>query len=75
MVRPLVDETKLQDLDSIPIEELRPDFLEQVRNFRNKVTMGLKVKAMNNKGLTGDMYSNMLSSYIGAINDGAIPNI
>lgn len=30
MVRPLVDETKLQDLDNIPFEQLRPDFISQV---------------------------------------------
>jgi len=75
MVRPLVDETKLQDLDSIPFEELRPDFIDQVYHFRKRVTQGLKIKTLNGKQLSGDMYCNMLSSYVGAINDGAVPNI
>jgi len=30
MVRPLVDETKLQDLDAIPFDDLRPEFAAQV---------------------------------------------
>ncbi len=75
MVRPLVDETKLQDLDAIPFEELRPDFIEQVIQFRKRVTQGLKIKTFNGKQLNGDMYCNMMSSYVGAINEGAVPNI
>jgi len=30
---------------------------------------------MNDKNLDGAMYCNMLSSYVQAINDGAVPNI
>ena len=75
MVRPLVDETKLQDLDSIPFEELRSDFIEQVIQFRKRVTQGLKIKTLNGKQLDGEMYCNMMSSYVTAINEGAVPNI
>ena len=75
MVRPLVDENKLQDLDAIPFEELRPDFIEQVIQFRKRVTQGLKIKTVNGKQLNGDMYCNMMSSYVGSINEGAVPNI
>lgn len=75
MVRPLVDETKLQDLDSIPFEDLRPEFIEQVIHFRKRVTQGLKIKTLNGKQLNGDMYCNMMSSYVTAINEGAVPNI
>lgn len=75
MVRPLVDETKLQDLDGIPFEDLRPDFIEQVISFRKRVTQGLKIKTVNGKQLNGEMYCNMMFSYVGAINDGAVPNI
>jgi hypothetical protein len=75
MVRPLVDEAKLQDLDAIPFEDLRPDFIEQVIQFRKRVTQGLKIKTLNGKQLNGDMYCNMMSSYVTAINEGAVPNI
>jgi len=75
MVRPLVDETKLQDLDCIPFDELRPDFMDQVIEFRKRVTQGLKIKTINGKQLNGDMYCNMMCSYVAAINDGAVPNI
>lgn len=30
---------------------------------------------MNNNNLDGDMYCNMLNSYVQAINEGAVPNI
>ena len=43
--------------------------------FRKRVTQGLKIKTLNGKQLNGDMYCNMLSSYVTAINEGAVPNI
>jgi hypothetical protein len=55
-------------LDGIPFEELRPDFIEQVISFRKRVTQGLKIKTLNGKQLNGDMYCNMMSSYVSAIN-------
>jgi len=30
MIRPLTNEAQLQNLDKIPIEEMRPEFAEQV---------------------------------------------
>ena len=64
----MVDENKLQDLDGIPFEELRHDFIEQVIQFRKRVTQGLKIKTLNGKQLNGEMYCNMMSSYVTAIN-------
>ena len=35
----------------------------------------MKAKTINDKKLNGEMYISMLSSYVSAINDGAVPNI
>ena len=35
----------------------------------------MKPKTLNNQKLNGELYCAMLTSYIGAINEGAVPNI
>lgn len=35
----------------------------------------MKPKTLNNQKLNGQLYCDMLTSYIGAINEGAVPNI
>ena len=35
----------------------------------------MKPKFLNGKTLNGEMYSDLIKSYVGAINDGAVPNI
>ena len=37
MVRPLVNEDRLQSLEELEIESLRPEFIEQVMSLRRKV--------------------------------------
>ena len=44
-------------------------------NFRKKVTESVKIKTLHNQRLNGDMYCTMISSYVNAINEGAVPNI
>ncbi len=71
----MVDETKLQNLNVLDFEELRPAFVDEVLSFRKKVVNNIKVKEINGQKLNGDMYSMILESYIEAINEGAVPNI
>lgn len=47
MVRPLVDEEKLQRLEEMKMESLRPDFIEQVMSLRRKVLSHVPVKKVN----------------------------
>lgn len=44
-------------------------------SFRKRIISGIKVKTLQNQKLNGDMYCSMLSSYVLAINEGAVPNI
>lgn len=47
MVRPIVDEKKIQTLNSIPIEDLRPEFVQQSFALRNKIINGMIPKKIN----------------------------
>ena len=75
MVRPITDETKLQDLQNLSSDKLRPDFVEGIIQLRKKIANKIRPKQLNKKLLTGDMYINMIKSFIEAINKGAVPNI
>ena len=75
MIRPLTKEENLQSLEKIPIEELRPEFVEQFMGLRRQVINRIKAKVMHGKKLSGDMLYNLAGSYVDAINRGAVPNI
>jgi len=75
MIRPLTNEARLQDLINIPMEELRPEFVEQIHGLRRKVLHRIKPKKLNGKCLNGAMLWNLMKSYVEAINKGAIPSI
>ena len=75
MVRPLVDEEKLQNLDKMMLSELRPEFANQALSLRKRITEGIKPKCLEGQKLNGEMYLSMMNSYIQAINEGAVPNI
>lgn len=75
MIRPLTNEEELQNLESMELEELRPEFVEQVFCLRNKVLRHIKPKAVNNLPLNGAMWIQMVESYVNAINEGCVPNI
>lgn len=57
------------------LEELRPDFVEQVMSLRRKVINRIKPKMMNGKRINGQMFYGLVQSYVSAINAGAVPNI
>ena len=75
MVRPLTNETKLLNLEDLPPEQLRPEFLEQIITLRKKVLGRLKVKTLNGKPLNGEMYLNLVRYLISALNSGNVPYI
>jgi hypothetical protein len=60
MVRPLMKEKELQNLENLPPEKLRPEFLEQILGLRKKILNRVKVKTFKGKPLTGEMYLNVI---------------
>ena len=75
MVRPVEDESDLQNLQNLPDEKLRKEFLEQAKFFRNKVMKKTKPKLFNKKILNGYMLVELVQSILNAINTGSIPVI
>ena len=75
MVRPVEKENDLQNLQNLPDEKLRKEFLEQSKIFRNKVFKKTKPKTFNKKPLTGAMLVELVQSILDSINKGSIPVI
>ena len=75
MVRPLTNEENLQNLNTMDIKKLRPEFYQQVMNLRNKLLSKMRPKTMNGKNLNGEMLCVLMDSYLKAINEGSVPNI
>jgi hypothetical protein len=75
MIRPLTKEENLQILEQMQLEDLRPEFVDQVMQLRRKVINKIKPKMMYGKKLNGEMLFNLSLSYVDAINKGAVPNI
>lgn len=75
MIRPLTKEEQLQNLADMDLSLLRPEFIEQVQNLREKVIKRIKPKTLNGRKLNGEMLYNLANSYVTAINTGAVPSI
>ena len=75
MIRPLTKEENLQVLEKLELEELRPEFVDQVMQLRRKVINRIKPKVMHGRKLNGEMLYNLAGSYVDAINKGVVPNI
>lgn len=75
MVRPVVKEELLQSLDTMPLEDLRPEFVEQVLSLRKKVMHGMKPKEINNQAMDGALWIALTQQYLNAINGGTVPSI
>ena len=57
------------------MEQLRPEFVDQVESLRKRVIKRIKPKQMYGRKLNGDMLFNLAQSYVEAINNGAVPSI
>ena len=75
MVRPVEKEKDLQNLEFLTNEELRAEFVEQAKNFRNKVLNITCPKTFHKKLLNGSMLVELVQNILDAINAGCIPVI
>jgi len=74
-VRPVLDESQLQVLNTLKLNDMRPEFVRQFRLFKDKIFSECPAKLVHGKPVTGRMLSNLLDQYVKAINEGAVPNI
>ena len=75
LVRPLLEEGSLQNLEKTNASKLRKEFIEQVNYLRKTVLNSINPKKLNGQELSGEMFINLLHSYVDMINDGAVPII
>ncbi len=77
LVRPCMDEKQLQNLNELPDDNLRPEFLQQAKQLRDRVLReaGRRPMMMKGKHLSGSMISFLCQAYTSAINQGSAPVI
>jgi len=75
MVRPVEKEDELQNLQNLPDDMLRKEFLTQAENFRNKVYNLATPKSFRKRALNGNMLIELIQNILDSINSGAIPII
>jgi hypothetical protein len=75
MVRPLLDEDKLQSLEEMSLESMRPEFIEQVMKLRRKVLGQVPIKKINGMPMDAPSWINLINLYVQSFNEGRAPNI
>jgi hypothetical protein len=75
LVRPVEEEKNLQHLQELSDDELRSEFLEQAKIFRNKVHKKVKPKFFHGQFISGSMLIELVQSILDTINTGGIPVI
>lgn len=75
LVRPLTEEGNLQNLEKMDTSKLRKEFIDEVNKLRKTVLNSIKPKKLNGQMLNGEMFLNLLNSYVEMINKGAVPVI
>lgn len=77
MVRPCTLENQLQSLDSLPNKSLRPEFVAQAVELRERVFHSAATRLMKVQGveLNGSMLASLCTQYVQAMNEGQVPII
>ena len=75
MVRPVEKESDLQNLQNLPDDMLRKEFIEQAQKFREKVYKIATPKSFHKRALSSNMLVELVQNILDSINAGAIPVI
>jgi hypothetical protein len=75
LIRPVADDKKLRNIDNVPEEEIRPEFLKQVRDLISFIFKGIKPKVVQGTHMNGEMYINLVKSYLKALNSNCLPDV
>ena len=73
LVRPVINEAQLQNLESLEDYELRQDFLEQLTSLRGNLFSQASTKKLNGNELDGRMMSQLIEQYITKLNGNDVP--
>lgn len=75
LVRPVLNEKTLQNLNSAPFESLRPEFKKQIKNLKMKVYSEAMPKHVNGACVNGSAFVKLAGAYVDALNSGSLPVI
>jgi hypothetical protein len=76
LVRPVNDEAKLQQVDEMPITDMRPEFQVQMAALKEQVFgPNIPPKKLHGRVLNGEMLVGLAKAYTDAINSGGVPTI
>lgn len=75
LVRPVAQESQLQQLARLSQEELRPEYRDALGQLRHHIYSRVQLKKINNQPLNGPMLVELTRNYVTAINEGGVPTI
>lgn len=75
VIRPVSDDKKLRIIDKLPEEELRPEFLKQMKDLIAFIFKGIKPKVVQGTHMNGEMFIGLVKNYIKALNNNCLPDV
>ena len=75
LVRPVYEEKKLKIIDQLPVEELRPEFLNQMNILVKKIFDNIRPKSVNGGFMNGPVFLNLVKMYINSLNSDNLPDV
>lgn len=75
LIRPVDDEKKLQNMSLVKDSEMRPKFLELIKELRSKVFLNIKKKTFKGKPCSPAMFVELCQFFCNSINKGGLPEI
>lgn len=76
LVRPADEEDQLQRLGELPLSALRPKFVAQVQELRQKVFSACHaLQSPTGKPVSGSIFLSLLEAHVDVLNKGAVPQV
>jgi len=77
LIRPVMEENDLQNLNTLSDTALRPEFVKAAKVLRARILSSTANRPLrhNNTHLNGDMLGEVVCRYVDAVNAGAVPHI
>jgi hypothetical protein len=75
LVRPLNDESQLQNIRQVDPQSMRPEFLQCMKELTKGVLAHPCIKSVAGRQLNGAMLAELARCYVHAINTGSVPTI
>ena len=75
MVRPVHDEADLRNIQDLPDQRIRPEFLGQLHLVRDKIYKNCTQKVINGTPLNSSMFAVYLRQFVDSFNSGRMPAI